>query len=156
MQTLFAVPDPVWRFPIGLVGGLGATLWMTALMRHLQEGETPPAVAAGVLTETHPDDASERLATVVHYLAGAGTGLLFVWLSLLAETVLGGPSTASVLLTTGGLFALMVGFFILVPLPLAGLCDRRRRRAARDWAIAAGVYLLVLVPVVFLLTAVFA
>lgn len=151
-QALAGAPAPTWRFPIGLAGGLVATLWMTAVMRYLPEGETPPTVAAGVLTETHPDDAPRRLATVAHYLAGAGTGLLFVWLSLLVETVFD-ASVAAAVVAAVALFALMTGFFILVPLPRSGLSGARRRHTARDWLIAAGAYLLALVPVVVALTA---
>ena len=150
-QSLASAPAPVWRFPIGLVGGLVATLWMTAVMRYLPEGGTPPTVAAGVLTETHPDDAPRRLATVAHYLAGVGTGLLFVWLSLLVETVFE-ASVVTAVVAAIALFALMTGFFLLVPLPRSGLSRARRRHTARDWTIAAAAYLLVLVPVVVALT----
>ena len=135
------------------VGGLVATLWMTAVMRYLPKGETPPTVAAGVLIETHPDDAPRRLATVAHYLAGAGTGLLFVWLSLLAETTLETSVVAAVVAAVA-LFALMTGFFLLMPLPRSGLSSERRRHTARDWIIAAAAYPLALVPGVVALTAV--
>lgn len=144
-----AVPQPVIRFPIGLVGGVLATLAMDLVMARLPEGTTPPSVAAGVLTETHPDDAADRLGTVAHYLAGVGTGLLFVWLSLATELIAGGPSLATAALTGGVLYVLMVGFFVVVPLPRApGLAADRRRATGRDWAISAAGYLLVLVPVV--------
>jgi len=146
-----AVPQPVLRFPIGLVGGVLATLGMDLVMARLPEGTTPPSVAAGVLTETHPDDAAERLGTVAHYLAGMGTGLLFVWLSLATEFVAGGPSLATAAVTGLVLYVLMVGFFVTVPLPRApGLSAGRRRTTGRDWALAAAGYLLVLVPVVAL------
>ncbi|WP_436901095.1 hypothetical protein [Halovenus halobia] len=146
-----AVPQPVVRFPIGLVGGVLATLAMDFVMARLPEGTTPPSVAAGVLTETHPDDAAHRLATVAHYLAGVGTGLLFVWLSLATELVFAGPSLATAALTGGVLYVLMVGFFVVVPLPRApGLSADRRRTTGRDWALSAAGYLLVLVPVVTL------
>ena len=146
-----AVPQPVVRFPIGLVGGVLATLAMDLVMARLPEGTTPPSVAAGVLTETHPDDAAERLGTVAHYLAGVGTGLLFVWLSLATEALAGGPSLATATVTGVVLFVLMVGFFVIVPLPRApGLSADRRRTTGRDWALSAAGYLLVLVPVVTL------
>lgn len=148
IDSLSSTPAPVVRFPIGLVAGVVATLAMDLIMARLPEGETPPKVAAGVLTETHPDDAPARLGTVAHYLAGAGTGLLFVWLSLAAEFVAGEPSLLTALGTTALLFVLMVGFFVLVPLPRApGLEADRRRQTGRDWAISAFIYLLVLVPV---------
>ncbi len=146
-----AVPQPVVRFPIGLVGGVLATLAMDLVMARLPEGTTPPSVAAGVLTETHPDDAADRLGTVAHYLAGVGTGLLFVWLSLATELVAGGPSLATAAVTGVILWVLMVGFFVVVPLPRApGLSADRRRTTGRDWALSAAGYLLVLVPVVTL------
>lgn len=146
-----AVPQPVVRFPVGLVGGVLATLAMDLVMARLPEGTTPPSVAAGVLTETHPDDAADRLGTVAHYLAGVGTGLLFVWLSLATELVAGGPSLATAAVTGVILWVLMVGFFVVVPLPRApGLSADRRRTTGRDWALSAAGYLLVLVPVVTL------
>jgi hypothetical protein len=146
-----AIPAPVVRFPIGLVGGILATLGMDLIMNQLPEGETPPAVAAGVLTKTHPDLSPDRLGTVAHYLAGTATGLLFVWLSLAVESLAGEPS----LLTAAGtglvLYVLMVGFFLVVPLPrVPELSADRRRTTGRDWAIMAAGYLLVLVPVVTL------
>lgn len=149
MVVDLAVPDPVIRFPIGLFGGVLATLAMDFLMKRLPEGTTPPNVAAGVLTGCHPDDAPDRLATVAHYLAGVGTGLLFVYFSLVTETIAGGPSLVTVLATGVVLYVLMVAFFVLVPLPRApGLFGDRRRVTGRDWAIEAAVYLLVLVPAV--------
>lgn len=144
-------PEPVLRFPIGLVGGILATFGMDLVMSRLPEGTTPPSVAAGVLTETHPDRAPRRLGTVAHYLAGAGTALLFVWLSLATETLLGTASLLTAVVTGVLLYVLMVGFFVVVPLPRApGLSADRRKATARDWAISAAGYLLVLVPVVTL------
>jgi hypothetical protein len=149
LDTLSSTPAPVVRFPVGLVGAVIATLAMDQMMARLPEGMTPPKVAAGVLTKSHPDEAPERLAATAHYLAGAGTGLLFVWLSLAVEYVVGDASVVTVLGTTALLFVLMVGFFVVVPLPRApGLNDARRRRTGIDWAISAAAYLLVLVPVV--------
>lgn len=146
-----AAPAPVLRFPIGLVGGILATLGMDFIMKRLPEGDTPPAVAAGVLTETHPDQASKRLATVAHYFAGVGTGLLFVWLSLATETLVGDSSLLTAIATGVVLYVLMVGFFLVVPLPRAPeLSSDRRRTTGRDWAIMSAGYLLVLVPVVTL------
>ena len=140
---------PVVRFPIGLIGGVLATLWMDQLMAQIKEGRTPPYVAASVLTEQRVGTASDRLAAVVHYFAGAGTGLLFVWLSLAAETAVGGASATTAAGTAVFLYALMVGFFAAVPLPRATGLDRPRRKTVlRAWAIAALAYLLVLVPIV--------
>jgi hypothetical protein len=146
-----AVPEPVLRFPIGLVAGIVATLGMDLIMKQLPEGQTPPAVAAGVLTKTHPDQAANRLATVAHYLAGTATGLLFVWLSLAVESLAGGSSLSTAVGTGLLLYVLMVGFFVLGPLPRApGLSSARRQTTGRDWAVMAAGYLLVLVPLVTL------
>lgn len=144
---------PVLRFPIGLLGGVFATLVMDRVMAVRPEGETSPSVAASVLTERRVDAAPDRLAATAHYLAGVGTGLLFVWFSLVAEAALGGPSLVAVAVTTVVLYVLMVGFFAVVPLPRArGLSRTRRRAVLRDWAIAAAGYLLVLVPFVTLVS----
>lgn len=147
LSELASVPV-VFRFPIGLLAAVGALFVMDRVMTRLPEGWTPPNVAAGVLTGTHPDDAAPRLAVVVHYLAGLGTGLLFVYLSLVGEWILGGSSAASVAAAAAVLYVLMVAFFLAVPLPRApGLDGTGRRAVGRDWAIAAAAYLVVLVPV---------
>ena len=146
--AIAGVQNPIIAFPIGLTAGILATLVMDRIMAALPEGTTPPTVAAGVLTETHPDSAPKRLATVVHYLAGAGAGALFIWF-LLAGTAIVGSSLAAILASTIGYYALMVGFFVFVPLPLVrGISTARKRLIARDWAISAAGYLFVLVPVV--------
>ncbi|MEF8813293.1 MAG: hypothetical protein V5A55_05690 [Halovenus sp.] len=147
VSELTTVPA-VARFPVGLGAATVAILAMDLVMRQLPEGVTPPNVAAGVLTGTPPDRAPRRLSTVVHYLAGYGTGLLFVYFLLVAEWVLDGASLAGVVATAAVLYVLMVAFFVLVPLPRARGVDGERRRAiARDWAVAAAAYLVVLVPV---------
>ena len=147
VSELPTVPAVV-RFPIGLAAATVAIIAMDIVMRQLPEGVTPPNVAAGVLTGTSPDRAPRRLATVVHYLAGDGTGLLFVYFLLVAEWVLDGASIPGIVATAVVLYALMVAFFVLVPLPRAnGIGGGRRRAIARDWAVAAAVYLAVLVPV---------
>ncbi|ELZ29582.1 hypothetical protein C473_14267, partial [Halorubrum distributum JCM 10247] len=74
---------------LGPVVGLVATLAMDVAMARLPEGATAPKVAAGVLTDTPVDDAPERLATWVHYVAGGGSGLLFVGLVAAVEAALG-------------------------------------------------------------------
>lgn len=156
VSELTAVPA-VGRFPVGLAAATAAILAMDVVMRRLPEGVTPPTVAAGVLTGTHPDRAPRRLATVVHYLAGYGTGLLFVYFLLVAEWLLGGASLAGVVATAAVLYVLMVAFFVLVPLPRArGVGGERRRTIARDWAVAAAAYLAVLVPVTVGITVVVA
>jgi len=124
--------------------GLLATLAMDPVMARLPEGTTAPKVAAGVLTDTSVDDAPERLATRVHYVAGAGSGVLFVGLVVAVGTV-AGTGTAMTLAIAGlVMLTLMVGFFAVVPLPRAtGLARQRLSRIRRDWAISAAVYVVV-------------
>jgi len=138
---------------LGPVVGLVATLAMDVVMARLPEGATAPKVAAGVLTDTPVDDAPARLATWVHYVAGAGSGLLFV--GLVAAT--GRLAGTGILLTVAaaGLvqLALMVGFFALVPLPRApGLPRQRLGPIRRDWAASAGAYVVVAAVVVAVAT----
>jgi len=148
LSELAAVPAVV-RFPIGLLAAVIAVLGMDQVMARTTEGTTPPYVAASVLTGRPVDDAPDRLASVVHYLAGVGTGLLFVYCSLVAERVAGGSAVGTVVGTALVLYVLMVAFFLVVPLPRAvGLDDARRATTGRAWAIAAAGYLVVLVPVV--------
>ncbi|MFC7068993.1 hypothetical protein [Halobaculum lipolyticum] len=146
---LAAVPFSIpLLFLVGVVGGVLATLAMDRAMDRLDEGWTPPSVASGVLTDTRPDAAPERLASVVHYVAGMLSGPLYVWLLLAVASVFGSVWLAA--LVAGALvYPLMVGFFALVVLPRSvGLARQRLERTRRAWAIEAAVYLLVLVPVV--------
>ncbi|MEF8937831.1 MAG: hypothetical protein V5A32_07740 [Halovenus sp.] len=147
LGELSSVPAAL-RFPVGLVSAIVAVLVMDQLMARIPDGMTPPYVAASVLTQTPVDDAPDRLATVAHYLAGLGTGLLFTYFLLAAEWLLGESSVLTVAATTLGLYGLMVGFFVVVPLPRAvGVGDSRRSAIGRGWAISAAGYLAVLVPV---------
>lgn len=140
--------------PFGVVPGAVATLGMDAVMTRLPEGATPPRVAASVLTATAVEDAPERLATFVHYFAGAGTGVLYVWLLLAVETVVGVSPLVTVAVSAAFLYASMVAFFAFVPLPASeGLSVERRRRTARDWAVCAAVYVAVVVPATLVLPA---
>ena len=124
--------------------GLLATLAMDPVMARLPEGTTAPKVAASVLTDTPVDDAPERLATWVHYVAGAGSGLLFVGLVVAVGTLTGSGSAVTLALAGFVMVALMVGFFALVPLPRAtGLAGQRLSRIRRDWAVSAVVYVAV-------------
>lgn len=135
-------------FVVGLVGGVLATLAMDRVMDRIDEGWTPPNIASGVLTEKHPDRSPERLATVVHYVAGMLSGPLFVWMLLTAEGVLG-PGLLALVLAGVAMYPLMVGFFAVIVLPRSrGLPKQRVEAIRRAWAIEAAVYLLVLVPVV--------
>lgn len=147
LQSTGSVTVPL-LFLVGVVAGVLATLAMDLVMGRIDEGETPPRIASGVLTDTHPDDSPERLASVVHYVAGMLTGPLFVWILLAVGGLLGtGPLAAAVAGVL--LYPLMVGFFALVVLPRSrGLARQRLSRIRRAWAIEAVAYLLVLVPVV--------
>jgi len=136
------------RFGIGVVAGVVATVVMDLVMARLPEGETPPFVAAGVLTDSAPQHAPERLANVVHYIAGWLTGPLFVWFLLTSEGLLGGQSLIATALAATVLYALMVGFFVFVVLSRSRLPSVRLADIRRDWAISAAAYLLVLVPLV--------
>jgi len=137
------------QFPLGAVAGVVATLAMNPVMSRLPEGDTPPTVAASVLTDSVPQEAPDRLAGFAHYFAGVGTGVLFAWLSissgLLVEDVVGSVLVASVIL-----YVLMVGFFVTVPLPLSQIEGGRKAAVARDWSVSAFVYVLVVAPTAFL------
>jgi hypothetical protein len=133
------------RFALGVVAaGLGV-LVTDAVMARLPEGGDAAAVASGVLTGTHPDEAPRRLAAVVHYVAGLLTGPPFVWLLLVAEGLLGAGVVATAVADLV-LFVLMTGFFVVV-LPRSRVEPGRVGTVGRDWA-ASAAYLLVVVPVV--------
>ena len=152
LDELASVPA-VFRFPVGLVAATVAVLVMDWLMPRVPEGTTPPYVAASVLTRTPVDDAPARLASVAHYLAGLGTGLLFTYFLLVAEWVADGSSLLSTLSATLVLYVLMVAFFAVVPLPRAvGVDGPRRSAIGRGWALVAAGYLAALVPVAVGLT----
>jgi hypothetical protein len=138
------------RFVLGVAGGILAVLAMDVVMARLPEGKTPPFVAAGVLTEAHPDDAPARLAAVVHYVAGLLTAPLFVWLLFASEALFGGVSPAATAAAAAVLYVLMVGFFVVVVLPRSRVGADRVPAIRRDWALAAVAYLVVLVPLVVL------
>ncbi|MEZ3163241.1 hypothetical protein ABNG03_00280 [Halorubrum sp. RMP-47] len=138
---------------LGPVVGLVATLAMDVVMARLPEGATAPKVAAGVLTDTPVDDAPERLATWVHYVAGAGSGLLFVGLVAATGRTLGVGTAVTVVAAGAVQLALMVGFFALVPLPRApGLPRQRLGPIRRDWAVSAAAYVAVAAVVVAVAT----
>jgi hypothetical protein len=134
-----------------IAAGVLATLAMDAVMPRIAEGEMPPRIASGVLTGQAPDHAPRRLANVVHYVAGSLTGPLFLWLSLVAGLFVG-PGLLAVVLATVVCYPLMVGFFLLVPLPRAeGLARQRVKGIGQAWAVEAAVYLLVLAPTIAVL-----
>ena len=126
---------------LGPIVGLLATLAMDRVMPRLPEGTTAPRVAAGVLTDTAVDEAPDRLATWVHYVAGGGSGLLFVGLVAAVRIGLGVGGGVALLVASPVMLALMVGFFALVPLPRAqGLPRQRLSTIRRDWALSAATY----------------
>ncbi|MBP1921076.1 uncharacterized membrane protein YdcZ (DUF606 family) [Halorubrum alkaliphilum] len=128
---------------VGPAVGLLATLAMDRVMPRLPEGATAPRVAASVLTGTHVDDAPDRLATWIHYVAGVGSGVLF--LALVAATAtLGATPVVTLGLAGVVMVGLMVGFFALVPLPRAsGLPRQRIDQIRRDWGVCAVTYVVV-------------
>lgn len=134
-------------FVVGVVAAVVATLAMDVAMARLAEGETSPFVAAGVLTGTPPDEAPERLASVVHYVAGLLTGPLFAWLFLATAVVVDGVAVTAAV-AGAVLYVLMVGFFAVVVLPRSLAGASRVPAIRRDWAGVAAVYVAVLVPVV--------
>ena len=137
------------RFLLGIAGAVAATLAMDVVMARRPEGETPPSVASGVLTDRHPDRAPDRLATVVHYLAGGLSGGLFVWLVYASEGLLGVGTIATVAAAVV-MYVLMVGFFVVVVLPRSRLPRQRLPDVRRDWAVSAATYVLVITVVVAL------
>jgi hypothetical protein len=152
--NLLVVTVP-WAVPAlilaSIAAGVLATLAMDAVMSRIDEGEMPPRIASGVLTGQPPNHAPRRLANVVHYVAGALTGPLFLWLSLVAGLLVG-PGALAVVVATLVCYPLMVGFFVLVPLPRAqGLARQRVKGIGQAWAVEAAVYLAVLAPVVLVL-----
>jgi hypothetical protein len=126
---------------LGPIVGLLATLAMDLVMPRLPEGTTAPKVAAGVLTDTSVDHAPDRLATWVHYVAGGGSGLLFVGLVSAVQTAAGAGLAVAIVVAAPVMLALMVGFFAVVPLPRArGLPRQRLPTIRRDWALSAAAY----------------
>jgi hypothetical protein len=147
LQVAVSVSVPA-LFLVGIAAGVVATLAMDIVMARLDEGGTPPKIASGVLTDTDPDSAPDRLASAVHYVAGTLTGPLFVWLYLAASVVVGGGVVATVAAAVV-CYPLMVGFFVVVVLPRSrGLARQRLSKIRRAWSVEAAVYLLVLAPLV--------
>jgi len=143
-----APPSIPLLFVLGVGAGVVATLAMDLVMPRLPEGATPPQVASGVLTATEPDRAPEGVASAVHYVAGALTGPLFVWLYLVAAAVVG-AGTPGVVAAVAVCYPLMVGFFALVVLPRSrGLPRQRLSPIRRAWSVEAAVYLAVIAPLV--------
>ncbi len=135
------------RFAGAVVVGVLATKSMELVMARRPEGWTPPSIASGVLTGRPPGDAPDRLASVVHHVAGTLTGPLFVWFTFAGEAVLG-PGLPTVAVAAVVLYGLMVAFFAVVVLPRSLVAAERVPAIRRDWALSAAAYLVVLVPIV--------
>jgi hypothetical protein len=142
--SAFVSVEPVLRFPIGVLAGAVATVAMNATMNRLPEGDMPPKVASGVLTDTAPEDSPDRLSEFVHYFAGVGTGVFYAYITLVFGTVLG-EGTLSTMASAVFLYVGMVGFFVFVPLRVSDT-KNRLGTTARDWSVCALVYVGVLVP----------
>ncbi|ESS12563.1 MAG: hypothetical protein A07HR60_00665 [uncultured archaeon A07HR60] len=141
----------------GAIAGVAATLVMDLIMPRLPEGDTTPFVAAGVLTDTPPDEAPARLASTVHYVAGTGAGVLFVTIAGIVAWLVGltgmasqslgvGPALFGVLVTGLVYPALMIGFFVVVPLPRAQGFSRERADSRPRLAISACVHVALTAP----------
>lgn len=152
MQVPPATPDVTvpLRFLVGIAAAVVATLAMDVVMTRRPEGDTPPTVAAGLLVDRHPDHAPERLATVVHYLAGGLSGGLYVWLLYATEATLDTTGVLATGVAAVVMVALMIGFFAVVVLPRSRIQRGRLPSVRRDWAVAAATYVVVLAPVVAL------
>jgi hypothetical protein len=152
MQVPPATPDfavPL-RFLVGIAAAVAATFAMDVVMARRPEGDTPPTVAAGVLTDRHPDHAPERLATVVHYIAGGLSGGLFVWLLYATEATLDTTGVLATGVAAVVMVTLMIGFFVVVVLPRSRIQRGRLPAVRRDWAVAAVTYVVVIAPLVAL------
>lgn len=149
MNTILAISELTvsLRFLLGIIAAAIATMVMNYVMAELPEGNTPPRVAAGVLTMLRPEDAPRRLAWVVHYVAALLTGPLFVWLIFSVEALFS-DTALSVAVSAIILYALMIGFFMIIVLPQSRVSASRVNTIRRDWALTAGGYLGVLVPLI--------
>jgi hypothetical protein len=144
------------RLLIGAGAGVVATLVMDRAMARLPEGTTPPAVAAGVLSDRPLSAAPERLAAVVHYVAGIGSGVLYVALStLLAAAGVVATGVPAFLAAAAVQLPVMIAFFAYLVVPAYGRVPTDRvARVRLDWALSAAVYVPVLAVVVALAAAV--
>ncbi len=137
------------RLFLGGAAGLLATLVMDMAMRRLPEGTTSPYVAAGTLTDTPLSSAPHRLATVVHYGAGTGSGLLLVTLALAVETLTALGPVAAFVTAAFVQLPVMVVFFSYLVVPVYGrVPDERVPRVRRDWALSATVYVVTVTALV--------
>ena len=138
---------------IGAVCGLLATLVMDVPMRFvLEEGMTPPFVAAGAVTGTDTADAPRRVALAIHYGAGIGAGLIYATLVASIATVLsvgpvvGGISILALVLAAVVQLPVMVAFFSYFVLPTYATVPRQRIAPIKTaWFRSAVVYLAVIV-----------
>jgi hypothetical protein len=145
-----AIAATLW-VPVAMLGGFFAALVMDVPMRRLDEGETPPLVAAGVLYDEPPGALRSEQARSVHYTAGILAGVLYALVALVLDALL--PAVATVAdvplvphLLSGvvvGLF--LYGFFTRFVLPRYG--GGKRSVAAtvrRSWALSVVVFVVAL------------
>jgi len=164
----FEAPPPLSvRVALFAAAGIAATVVANAPMARLDEGQTPPFVAASALTGEPPAEVSPALASAVHYVAGALAGVVFALLSAGLERPAVGlptephlPETAvpavPALLAALGIFGFLYAVFGALVLPLfGGFARERARRIRRDWAVSAGVYTAALLVAATVLTAAF-
>jgi hypothetical protein len=146
LQTTISLPG---RLLLGAAAGLLATLVMDMAMRRLPEGTTSPYVAAGTLTDTSLATASHRLAMVVHYGAGTGSGLLLVSLALVVQSLVDLSPLVSFVVAAVVQLPVMIAFFSYFVLPTYGRVPSERvARVRRDWALSATVYIIVVTALV--------
>ena len=142
LQTALSLPG---RALLGGAAGLLATLAVDVVLRWLPEGTTVPYVAAGALSDASLSSVSHRLAVVVHYGAGTGSGLLFAALGLAVEGLSGLSPLLSFLVAALVQLPLMIVFFSYIVVPTYGRVPSERvGRLRRDWALSATVYIVAL------------
>ncbi|MFD1514789.1 hypothetical protein [Halomarina rubra] len=150
------VIEPVLWVPVAMLGGFFAALVMDVPMSRLEEGTTPPLVAASVLYGQPPTRLDAAQARSVHYIAGIFAGVLYAVVALVLDAVLPAgalvadvpvlPHVLSGLVTGGFLYA----FFAFVVLPRYGGGKRTvGATVRRSWALSVAVFvaaLLLFVP----------
>ncbi|AEN06924.1 hypothetical protein [Halolamina sp.] len=134
------------RFVVGVLAAAVALFVMGLAIPRFPDGELPPQIAAGVLTNRRPDGISGNLADAIHYAAGLLGGPVFVWLTLLFEGLLGSASLVAAGLAMVVLYGFLTGFFLLVVLPRSRVADLRVPRIQRAWLFSVAIYVLVLAP----------
>ncbi|MWG35098.1 hypothetical protein [Halomarina oriensis] len=152
--SALAVPiaiSPTLWVPVAMLGGFFAALVMDLPMGRLDEGSTPPLVAAGVLYDEPPNSLRPEQARSVHYTAGILAGVLYALVALVLDAVVPAVVTvAEVPLVSHLLAGAFVGLF-LYSFFARGVLPRygggKRAVAAtvrRSWAVSVGVFVVAL------------